>query len=126
MITLTEKAAQAVLKVMEEYRRVAAEQSGAQDGKAGAGPDDRPLYLRVAVTGGGCGGFQHALDLADTLGENDEVFEQHGVKLICDPKSCIYLDGSTIDFKTTAMSSGFVFDIPTAAGRCGCGQSFSV
>lgn len=127
MITLTEKAAQEVLKIIEHHRQ---DTSGRSDppgeGGEATATEARPMYLRVAVTGGGCGGFQHTLDLADTLGESDEVFEQHGVKLICDPKSYIYLDGSTIDFKTTTMSSGFVFDIPTAAGRCGCGQSFSV
>jgi iron-sulfur cluster assembly protein len=114
MITVTETAAKEILKILEQHRQ----------GQA-AGAEPKELYLRAAVAGGGCSGFKQTLEITETVGENDEVFEQHGVKVICDPKSHIYLDGSIIDYKTTVMSSGFVFDIPTATGRCGCGASFS-
>ncbi len=114
MITVTERAAHEVLKIIDQQR------NGTDPAAA-----PKPMYLRVGVAGGGCSGFKQTLDLTETMGENDEVFEHHGVKVICDPKSHIYLDGSTIDFKSTTMTSGFVFDIPTATGRCGCGSSFS-
>ena len=114
MITVTETAAKEVLKVFEQHRQAQS-----------AGAEPKELYLRAAVSGGGCSGFKQTLEVAETVGENDEVFEQHGVKVICDPKSHIYLDGSIIDYKTSVMNSGFVFDIPTATGRCGCGASFS-
>ena len=114
MITISEAAAQEVRKIIDQQHSDADSESA-----------PKPMYLRVGVAGGGCSGFKQTMDLTETAGENDEVFEQHGVKVVCDPKSHIYLDGSTIDFKTTTMSSGFVFDIPTASGRCGCGSSFS-
>ena len=118
MITITETAATEVVRIIDEHRR--------GDGReSDAAAEQRPMYLRVGVVGGGCSGFKQTLDLTETLGDNDEVFEQHGVKIICDPKSHIYLDGSTIDFKSTTMGSGFVFNIPHATGRCGCGSSFS-
>ena len=117
MITLSETAAAEVLKIIDQHH------DGSVPGDGQAEP--KTMYLRVGVTGGGCSGFKQALDLTETFGENDELFEQHGVKLICDPKSHIYLDGCSIDFQSTMMGSGFVFDIPGASGRCGCGASFS-
>ncbi|HUU85132.1 MAG TPA: iron-sulfur cluster assembly accessory protein [Phycisphaerae bacterium] len=127
MITLTEKAAQQVLQIIEQHRQDEAGQSGSEgEGGGATATEAKPMYLRVGVVGGGCSGFKQTLDLTETLGENDEVFEQHGVKVICDAKSHIYLDGATIDFKSTTMGSGFAFEIPSATGRCGCGQSFSV
>ena len=126
MITITEKAAKEILQIIEQHRQSQASQSAPEsDGGIATATEGKPTYLRVAVTGGGCSGFKQTLDLTETLGENDEIFEQHGVKVICDPKSHIYLDGATIDFKSTTMSRGFVFEIPTATGRCGCGASFS-
>ncbi len=123
MITITEAAAKEIFKVFDRHGHRGAD--GPADSPAGAAKDAKPLYLRVSVAGGGCSGFKQALEVTDTVGENDEVFEQHGLKVICDPKSHIYLDGATIDYKTEVMNSGFVFDIPTASGRCGCGASFS-
>ncbi len=125
MILLTEQAAGEVAKLIKQHQDSPSGQSGAPDGDRATATEAKPMYLRVGVTGGGCSGFKQTLDLTETLGDQDEVFEQHGVKVICDPKSHIYLDGATIDFKTTSMSSGFVFDIPMATGKCGCGSSFS-
>ena len=122
MIQITEKAAKEVLRIIEQQL---ASQGNEGEGVARTATEAKPVYLRVGVAGGGCSGFKQTLDLTETVGENDEVFEQYGVKLICDPKSHIYLDGSTIDFKSTTMGSGFVFDIPQATGRCGCGSSFA-
>ncbi len=82
-------------------------------------------YLRVGVKGGGCSGFSYTLDLTDSVGENDEVFDVHGVKVICDSKSYLYLNGVAVDFKDEVMGRGFVFNNPNASHTCGCGSSFS-
>lgn len=83
-------------------------------------------YLRMGVKGGGCSGFSYALDLTESKSDKDEEWQVHGVKLICDPKSFIYLNGVTVDFKDELTGRGFVFNNPNAAGSCGCGSSFSV
>lgn len=88
--------------------------------------DADKVRLRVGVKGGGCSGFSYVLDLTETQKETDEVFEQHGVKIICDPKSILYLNGTTIDFRDEIMGRGFVFNNPNATTSCGCGSSFSV
>ncbi len=87
--------------------------------------DGDKIRLRVGVKGGGCSGFSYLLDLTETQKETDEVFEIHGVKLIVDPKSLLYLGGVTIDFKDEIMGRGFVFNNPNASSTCGCGSSFS-
>lgn len=88
--------------------------------------DADKVRLRVGVKGGGCSGFSYVLDLTETQKETDEVFEQHGVKIICDPKSLLYLNGTTVDFKDEIMGRGFVFTNPNATTSCGCGSSFAV
>lgn len=88
--------------------------------------DLEKVYLRVAVKGGGCSGFQYAMDLTDTKGEFDEESVSRGVKVISDPKSMLFLDGTTIDFKDELMGRSFVFKNPNATRSCGCGSSFSV
>ena len=88
--------------------------------------DQSKVRLRVGVKGGGCSGFSYLLDLTENMKETDEEFEQHGVKVICDPKSLLYLNGITVDFKDEIMGRGFVFNNPNATASCGCGSSFSV
>lgn len=87
--------------------------------------DAEKVCLRVGVKGGGCSGFSYILDLTETKKDTDEVFEQHGVRIICDPKSLLYLSGVTVDFKDEIMGRGFVFQNPNATSTCGCGSSFS-
>ena len=82
------------------------------------------VRLRVGVKGGGCSGFSYILDLTETQKDHDEIFDQHGIKVICDPKSYLYLNGVTIDFKDEIMGRGFVFNNPNATSTCGCGSSF--
>ena len=82
--------------------------------------------LRVRVVGGGCSGFQYQLALDDSASEDDEVFEQAGVKLFIDPRSFLYLDGTEIDYVEDIMGSGFRFNNPNSTGSCGCGESFQV
>jgi iron-sulfur cluster assembly protein len=87
--------------------------------------DAQKVRLRVGVKGGGCSGFSYLLDLTETEKEQDEKFEKHGITVVCDPKSYLYLNGVTIDFKDEVMGRGFVFNNPNASGSCGCGSSFS-
>lgn len=87
--------------------------------------DESDTFLRVGVKGGGCSGFTYLLDLTEQINENDEQFEQHGIQMVCDPKSFLYLDGTEIDFKDELMGRGFVFRNPNATSTCGCGSSFS-
>ena len=87
--------------------------------------DPDAIRLRVGVKGGGCSGFSYLLDLTEKHGEADESFEHHGVKIVCDPKSYLYLNGTSIDFKDEVMGRGFVFNNPNATSSCGCGSSFS-
>ena len=88
--------------------------------------DADKVCLRVGVKGGGCSGFSYILDLTETKKDTDETFEQHGIRIIVDPKSLLYLGGVTVDFKDEIMCRGFVFHNPNASSRCGCGSSFSV
>ena len=83
------------------------------------------IKLRVGVKGGGCSGFSYLLDLTEQDNEADESFEKHGVTVVCDPKSYLYLNGTEIDFKDEVMGRGFVFKNPNATSSCGCGSSFS-
>lgn len=115
MINLTELAAKEVKTILEQQRE-AAEANG---------EEAKPLYLRVGVKGGGCSGFSYTLDLTETKTEMDESWDVHGVNVICDSKSLLYLEDTTIDFKDEIMGRGFVFSNPNATSTCGCGSSFS-
>ena len=81
--------------------------------------------LRVAVQGGGCSGFEYKLFLDDPK-EDDQVFESHGRKIICDPVSYSFVEGSEIDYATGLQGAGFTVNNPRATGACGCGSSFYV
>lgn len=116
MITLTEIAAREVKTIIEQQAEIAKEN----------GEDVHPLYLRVGVKGGGCSGFSYTLDLTENKTDSDEQWEQHGIPVICDSKSQLYLEGTTVDFKDEIMGRGFVFTNPNATSSCGCGSSFSV
>lgn len=107
-VILSELAAREVHKIIQEHEL-----------------DKDKVRLRVGVKGGGCSGFSYLLDLTETQKDTDELFEQHGVKIICDPKSLLYLSGTTIDFRDELMGRGFVFNNPNATSTCGCGSSFS-
>ncbi len=82
--------------------------------------------LRVGVKGGGCSGFSYVLDLCDGPAGGDEVFDSgSGVRIVCDPKSYLYLNGTEVDFSDDEMlGGGFVFNNPNAKSSCGCGASF--
>ena len=80
--------------------------------------------LRINIVGGGCSGMSYKLGV-DSISPKDKVFEQDGVRVICDPKSYLYLSGIEIDFSDGLNGTGFIFNNPNAKRTCGCGSSFS-
>lgn len=82
--------------------------------------------LRVAVRGGGCSGFEYALDFETEARENDFIYQQGDLTVYVDSLSARYLEGTTIDYVMGAQGAGFKFDNPKAVGSCGCGSSFAV
>jgi iron-sulfur cluster assembly protein len=79
--------------------------------------------LRVFVKGGGCGGMQYGMTF-DQAREGDEIYEQHGLRVIVDSTSLFYIDGANIDYVDNLMGGGFHIDNPQATSSCGCGSSF--
>jgi len=79
--------------------------------------------LRVFVKGGGCGGMQYGMTF-DQARDGDEVYEQHGLRVIVDSTSLFYIDGANIDYVDNLMGGGFHIDNPEATSSCGCGSSF--
>ncbi len=108
MIGLTERAAAEVKRIIHEQKLPAA------------------TALRVGVKGGGCSGFSYTLGFDDRISEIDQITELHGIRLVCDPKSFLYLSGTEVDFEESLMGRGFKFGNPNASKTCGCGESFSV
>ncbi|RME82944.1 MAG: iron-sulfur cluster insertion protein ErpA [Caldilineae bacterium] len=80
--------------------------------------------LRVFVQGGGCGGMQYGMTFDNNPREDDEIYEQHGLKVIVDPISLFYINGSRIDYVESLMGGGFNIENPNAVSSCGCGSSF--
>ena len=106
-IEITEKAA-------EEVRRVQVEQKFEDD-----------MFLRIGVAGGGCSGFNYTLSFDNAFNEQaDSKFDQHGVAVVVDKKSALYLDGTTVDWYDGLEKRGFTFENPNAVKTCGCGSSF--
>ena len=106
MITLTPMASAKVREIMEKEAK-------------------SEWNLRMGVRGGGCSGFKYILGFDNQKSEDDEVFEQDGINVVCDTRSYLYLNGTEIDFEDGLNGSGFVFKNPNATKSCGCGQSFS-
>ena len=104
MITVTPKAAEKVKGLLS------------QDGS---------IFLRMFVKGGGCSGFEYGMSIEETKNDTDNEFESEGIKIIVDPISIRYLDGSEIYWDEKSMLGGqFGIKNPNAKGTCGCGQSF--
>jgi iron-sulfur cluster assembly protein len=106
MITLTEKAAQHVQSYLS---------------KRGKG-----VGLRVGVRTSGCSGMAYKLEFADSAQPEDVQFESHGVKVLVDPKSLPYLQGTELDYAREGLNEGFKFRNPNVKDECGCGESFNV
>ena len=112
-LNVTEKAANEVKRIIADQRA------------AGEMPDK--VYLRVRVVGGGCSGFQNKLDLDQQINERlDELFEFHGVPVVVDKRSPMYLGGATVDFHDDLNRRGFSITNPNAKSTCGCGSSYSM
>ncbi len=105
-LTVTEKAAEHVQKFLN---------------KRGKG-----IGIRIGVKTGGCSGMSYALEFADTVNPEDNVYETNGIKVVVDPKSLVYIDGTEIDFVKEGLQSGFKFKNPNEKESCGCGKSFHV
>jgi iron-sulfur cluster assembly protein len=82
--------------------------------------------IRLGVRTSGCSGMAYVLEFADALEPEDLVFEDHGVKVIVDPKSLLYLDGTELDYTREGLNEGFKFHNPNVKDACGCGESFNV
>lgn len=88
----------------------------------------KDLCLRVGVRQGGCSGMSYLMDFEDpsNVRDNDEVFDYDGFKIVCDPKSILYLYGLVLDYSDAMIGGGFQFTNPNATQSCGCGKSFGV
>jgi iron-sulfur cluster assembly protein len=105
-ITLTENAAERIRSFMEQR--------------------DKCVALRLAVKTTGCSGMAYVMEYADVIEDDDVLFEDHGVKLVVNPKSLVYLDGTELDFAREGLNEGFKFNNPNVKDMCGCGESFNV
>ncbi len=85
---------------------------------------DPDVALRVFVSPGGCSGFQYGMALDSAVEDSDQVFEQHGVKLVVDEFSLNYLKGAEVDYVDSLMGAGFTVYNPNAVSSCSCGHSF--
>ena len=105
-VTLTDRAAQHVQRYIA---------------KRGKG-----VGLRLGVKTTGCSGLAYKLEFADEIAPEDHTFETNGVRVLIDPKSLAYLDGTELDFVRDGLNEGFRFNNPNERDRCGCGESFRV
>ena len=109
-IYISDKAKAKVLQLMED---------------AGVG-NDPSYFLRVGVVGGGCSGLSYKMDFDNEVKPMDQVFEDKGVKIVCDLKSFLYLVNTELEFSDGLNGKGFFFNNPNASRSCGCGESFAV
>ena len=107
MITVTEKAKSKAIELMSVENR----------------PDS---FIRVGVDGGGCSGLTYKLEFDNQIKDGDKVFEDKGMRIVCDRKSFLYLVGTELDFSDGLNGKGFYFNNPNATRTCGCGESFAV
>ena len=108
MITVSEKAVDKITHLKQQ---------------AGSAED---FFLRVSVVGGGCSGLSYKMDFDNEHRKDDQVFEDKGVRVVCDLKSFLYLCGTELDFSDGLNGKGFHFVNPNATRTCGCGESFAI
>jgi iron-sulfur cluster insertion protein len=110
----------------EERRIVLTEHAARQIATLKTKEDAENAFLRIAVSGGGCSGFQYGLSFDEQRNEDDFVFEQNGVGVVIDEISLGLLNGAEVDFVEDLMGASFQIHNPNAASSCGCGNSFSI
>lgn len=108
MITVTERAKEKAISLIQEENK----------------PSDS--FIRVGVEGGGCSGLTYKLEFDHVIKPEDKVFEDKGIKIVCDKRSFLYLVGTQLDFSDGLNGKGFEFNNPNASRTCGCGESFAV
>ena len=101
-------------------------ESAAEHVKAFLANRGKGVGLRLGVRTSGCSGMAYVLEFADSIDPQDETFESHGVTVIVDAKSLVYLDGTELDFGKEGLNEGFKFNNPNVKNECGCGESFNV
>jgi iron-sulfur cluster assembly protein len=84
------------------------------------------IGLRLGVKTSGCSGLAYAVEFVDAVNEDDVEFESHGIRILVDPKSLEFLDGTELDFAREGLNEGFKFHNPNVKDQCGCGESFNV
>jgi iron-sulfur cluster assembly protein len=109
MITVTERAKEKALELINKDEKR---------------PEE--AFIRVGVEGGGCSGLTYKLEFDTQTRPDDKIFEDKGIKIVCDKKSFLYLIGTELDFSDGLNGKGFQFINPNASRTCGCGESFSV
>ncbi len=87
---------------------------------------DDTYFVRVGVKGGGCSGLSYSMDFDNKDRDGDELFEDNGIKIVCDMKSLLYLFGTELDYSGGLNGKGFEYKNPNADRICGCGTSFSI
>jgi len=107
MITITDKAQHKITNLLKE------------EGKS-------DHFVRVSVKAGGCSGLSYDLIFDNISKEDDEIYEDKGIKIVCDVRSVLYLMGTVLDFSDGINGKGFQFNNPNATRTCGCGESFSI
>ena len=109
MVTITDNAKEQILKLMNEENL-----------------NHESYFLRVGVKGGGCAGFSYMLDFDNQTSDKDDVFEDKGIKIVCDKRSLLYIFGTELDWSGGLNGKGFEWKNPNAERKCSCGISFSV
>ena len=107
MITITDKAQHKITTLLDEE-------------------DKTDHFVRVSVKAGGCSGLSYDLTFDNVSKEDDEIYEDKGIKIVCDVRSVLYLMGTVLDFSDGINGKGFQFSNPNATRTCGCGESFSI
>jgi len=108
MITVTDKAKSKLISLISEENL------------------DSTYFVRVGVKGGGCSGLSYTMEFENQTKEGDEIFEDNGIKVVCDRKSMLYLFGTELDYSGGLNGKGFEWHNPNATRTCGCGESFSL
>lgn len=82
--------------------------------------------VRLGVRTTGCSGMAYTMEFVDKISDDDEIFEGKGVRVVIDPKSLLYLNGTELDYAKEGLNEGFQFNNPNSKSECGCGESFNV